>query len=249
MPAGISTQIVTKRGLPDIPAVGTAPTLWLRADKGVDVSTEGAAVGTWNNQQGGAGNATQATTNNKPTLELSGLGGRPCIRFLKTSFPQHMTGTITLSGASQTVFMACNLDAHEAGNRRLIAFPTNTPNDVAAGDFLIYDPNSASDVRLLFDVTDKSVVALSAAANHVLMVKFDGTNTTSAVDGTAGTTVAGTASHATIEYILAAGRNASAPGYLPVNMRLAEVAVYNAALSTGDVTTVTNYMKTRYGIA
>lgn len=251
MPAGASFGFIRSvaSSTPDIPTVTTTPTLWLRADKGTNTTTNGAAVSAWNNQLGAAGNAAQGTSNNQPTYATSGIGGRPAIRFLNTSFPQHMSGTITLSGALQTIFMVLNLDAHAAGNHRLLALPTGTVDDLQTGDCLIFDPNTTNDISMLEVVTTKSVASgLTAAANHILMFKFDGTNSTSAVDGSAGTSVGATVTHTAAKYVLSAGQNASATGYLPVSMYLAEVAIYNAALSAPDVATVLAYMKTRYGI-
>ena len=57
--------------------------LWLEADKGVTPS--GGPISTWADQSGHGNNATQTTTGNKPALVPNVLNGLPVVRFNGTS--------------------------------------------------------------------------------------------------------------------------------------------------------------------
>lgn len=54
--------------------------IWLRADRGVTKDSAN-RIATWADQSGNNRNATQSSTNVKPTLDANGLNGRPVVRF------------------------------------------------------------------------------------------------------------------------------------------------------------------------
>lgn len=66
-------------GSPDAEVPTTGLKLWLRADQGVVSS--GAQVSSWQDQSGNANHATMATASRQPSLITGALNGKPVLRF------------------------------------------------------------------------------------------------------------------------------------------------------------------------
>jgi len=121
----IEIYLASKYGLPQppIPIVGLQ--LWLRADAGID--TLNGTVSRWHDQSGNGNDAIQASISRQPLLVAGALNGKPVLRFDGLNDKLGFTGTTHM--AQFSLFVVINNHSGIANNQgNVITFG-------AAGDF------------------------------------------------------------------------------------------------------------------
>jgi hypothetical protein len=111
---------ISMSGAQSIPTAGLQ--LWLRADVGVD--TLNGTVSRWHDQSGSGNDAIQASASRQPVLVPGALNGKPVLRFDGLNDKLGFTGTTHMTQFS--LFLVINNHAGTAGNTgNVITFGAN----------------------------------------------------------------------------------------------------------------------------
>ncbi len=228
--------------------------LWLKADAGVfedsakttPATDDGDVIGAWADQSGNGNDATQGTTANKPTLRLNVVNGLPVIRF---------------DGTNDILTIALDLGLGAIDN--LAIFFVVNPVDTASSKIVLGNQANAGNRQGL-------VIFHNATENLTYETRFNAGNITSLVAGTVDINfVLGSA-------LLDSGtqelyRNGSLEGsgaqedmaghdaslFIGINRSgggaryegdMAEIILYNVALSNTQQVQVETYLNERYAI-
>lgn len=237
-------------------ATATAPTLWLSADVTVYTDTglttpvvsDGDLVAGWKDRSGVGHNFTQGTAGSRPSYRLAVRNGKPVIRFdgvdnLMTNAALLSTYITDTAYTVFAVFKATVLNSAGAttyGNDGLIAdtgayfglYLKNTPR------VSIYNWDGADHAaHQTINTTDFNVIQARHESGNLYISKNGGADSSPTVSG--GTdNLGGT-------MVLGADRL----GAIFFDGDLAELIIYNVALSSGDRTGVTNYLRNKYAIS
>ena len=219
---------------------------WLRADAGVTYNS--GQVSLWADQSGNGNNAGQATSADQPTLSTGAINGLPALSFNGSSqFLQFGSGFANFSSGA-SIFVVTNpatLGSYQtwvsfgnSGSNYLGLEQTSTSGSVS---FYTYSGSSSSAVT--------AASALSASQYQLVESVYNGTNTATIYNngvqkGTGSSLLtAPTTPPRTINYV---GQFAGSGAYL--NGQIAEILVYNTALSSVQRAAVESYIYSKYGI-
>lgn len=205
--------------------------LWLRADKGITLST---GVSQWNDQSSSGNNATQATGSAQPTYNATDVAYNRCPTL---SFAQASTQTLTLASrlpaqpftlfvVGQSSSLATQQSFFSDSNIVTIYW-TGTVWAIYAGASV----NSANS-------TQNSPLAFCGVFNTNTSSLYINSSASPAASGNISlNNPAGTES-------IGGG---SAAGYL--NGKIAEIIVYSGAMSIANISSTFSYLGSRYGQA
>jgi hypothetical protein len=220
--------------------------LWMRADKGV-TETEG-AVSAWGDQSGNFNNAQQPTASQRPILMADAAAGKPALRFdgVDDSLVVAHSPTLAITGDISSFFVV-NFD--DFATFRAVWAKTNN-NLPASVDFYtlpdtgiprVFRGNGAASLANLEGFT-------APVAGELAIIGFDMTGPTlrQFFNGV---------ENGVLE-ITATPGDTGAPVYIGTRgdqftrMKgdIAEIIIYDAALSDTDRATVFSYLGARYGI-
>lgn len=221
--------------------------LWLRADKGVtDVA---GAVSAWSDQSGNFNNAGQASAASRPALVSEAINGNPALSFdgVDDSLMIPSSATLAIVGDISTFFV---VKFDDFGTFRAVWAKTQA-NLPASTDFYTLP---GSGLPRVFRGHGSGVAGFSDGINAPVPRAF----------GIIGFDQSGTTLHhyfngqpngeGTITAVLG---DTGAPVFIGtrgdqvtrMKGQIAEIIIYNAALSEADRTTVFSYLGRRYGIA
>lgn len=230
--------------------------LWLAAG-GITGLADGATVATWPDRSGNGFNATQATEANKPLYKVNIINGRPVVRFDGTNDTMALTGgalDIVRNVSGATIFAVVK-STGAAQNGRVVFFA----NNVAATSRLSLHQSVAPNWEAIYrrldaDAADTLTDGAANTSPHVLSLVRDyaaatatlyvdgGSGTTDATANTAGSTSDTASANAQIGASSAAGGN-------PFPGDIAEVIIYNRALTTAERKSIELMLGNKYGIA
>lgn len=242
------------------PASVAGLVLWLKADSGTyqdaDATTVAAAdadpVGGWLNQVTGITYATQSTADKRPVLKLNILTGKSVIRFDGADGGDSLEAAAIGTGIGATLFVVGVRRGVPGNNACLVALKKGAGNndyDAAGRAVLGFFPAATrmSAYRNNAELSDAGAwPAVDAAFLHSSV--FDGVNHTSYLNGVAGTAVASVGSFDFTSILLAARWYSDAEQNPHFQVDLAEVILYNTALSTGQLAQIHNYLNTRWSV-
>lgn len=206
--------------------------LWLYGD--TIGGSSGSAVSTWSDSSGNANSATQATSGQQPVKIDSVVNGHTIVRF--DGSQQSLVLATAYSSTTNTIFAVFK----ETATRFIALGQGNsaTPNGTFFG--------SAYAINFLLWRNDSDAGLTLADTNPSAFVVLAGVNSSGSAemwrDGISKGT--GTVS-ATLNYSTIGTRSVDAQRSTG---DIAELIVYNSALSTGDRQTVEDYLGTKYGI-
>lgn len=207
--------------------------LWLRADLGITIGT---GVSTWADQSGNSANATQATGSKQPTVASAQINGRDALHFVAAS-SQYMTGSFASSITTATLFVVGNQSADSQGY-----FEADPVNVVNTG-LSTFNTGGSQFVRRTTTGHDATATA-SLNANQVITGMVQSTRTDIWTNGTAGTANTDTVTLASLNNYRI---GSIAQDLFFLNGYIAEVIVYNSALSSSDRQKVEAYLRNRWG--
>lgn len=243
---GAGSASATSAGIspvaPFAPTSITGLQLWLDASQISGVTTDGSAVASWTDMSGNARHATQATSGSQPVLKTAanGINGSPVVRFdgvddwLKTAsfttISQPITAFIIYKPIAHPTGSTRSIVAEAAGFDRIAAHTTGGNLTISAGS------NLFSSQFLTLGTPRIIRCVVNGASSSMTFNNGVGTTTTTGNAG-ANTFVGG---------LNIGGENGA--GFAP-NSDVAEVIVYNAALTGPQIAQVENYLSEKYGIA
>lgn len=230
-----------------VPATQFAPpmisgmVLWLRADQGITLGT-GSQVATWADQSGHGNNVTQATATARPTLSASGGPmGQPCLNFASASLQMLDRASAVVSASPWSAFVVQETSTPASEGFSFYVGGLSSSNGLGFGlngsDRVIW----YSGASILVDgVCPTSTWELWSAVNT-------GTTTTFSVNGSSQSVT-----NPTVQPIApsaATGIGGSTDTAADTwNGSIAEVILYNRALTAPEVALLNSYFSTRYGV-
>ena len=225
-------------GLGSGPGAPFAPTdiagllLWLKAD--ALALSDGAAVSSWTDSSGNGRHFTQATGTRQPLYKSGIIGGKPVVRFDGTDDLLTHAGVSTGSNSWTAFFVLSHSQVAPFG-MILIELPSgaglylNSDGTMGRADFY----TGASDIYGTNFVANTPHLITCHVNAGSLQLYLDGV-----IDGTPSGGVGA------VNY---AAMGDDGVGSI-LKADLADILVYNSALSTTDRTNVETYLKTKYGL-
>ncbi|MEZ4363434.1 MAG: LamG-like jellyroll fold domain-containing protein [Kofleriaceae bacterium] len=231
---GLASRTVNVTVIDDDRPPTTGLHLWLNSDVGIQLGT-GALVAGWLDQSGNGRDATMATVARQPTLVTAALNGHPVLRFsgaqslALTSFTQTTTFTVFVVGRNTRV----------GGVSMILGPGGSSPNNQMRWE---------SSTQALFVGTGNGMpVSTSTIGNtmvfHSLSARYDGSSMIVYRDGSPTSTHSFTTSG---PWILA--QVGAYYGSEFMQGEVAEVMIYDRALSDTERNTVNNYLRTKYNL-
>jgi hypothetical protein len=221
--------------------------LWLRADKGV--TEAGGAVSAWNDQSGNFNNPIQTDPARRPVLVDNVLNGEPVLRFdgLDDSLVAPSSPTVAITGDITTFFVVNFVDFDT-----FRAVWAKTQNNLPASTDFYTLPGTGQ--PRVFRGNGSGSAGFSDGLNSLVagtfaIVAFDQSGTTlhhylNGQPNGDGTITAALGDTGAPLHIGTRGDQ-----FTRMKGDIAEIIIYDAALSEEERTTVFNYLGRRYGIA
>lgn len=217
---------------------------WLVADD--ILQADNTAVASWRDRVSGA--ATQATSGLQPTLQTGEVNGHAVVRF--DGVDDWMTTPSTALNSDLTVISVCKFTTATSGRGpvgldgaggRVFIMRYDIPGGVNNAAFISYNSTSGTvfDNQTPYTPTNWNVITGARSANTA-QVFVNGTSS-AATTGTAG--LVGRSG----SFVIAVGRaDTFNTSYLPGD--IAEILVYDHALTSGERATVHSYVQNTYAI-
>lgn len=221
--------------------------LWLKADK-ITGLTDGSTVSSWTDYSGNNNNATQSIEANKPFFitGISTLNGKPAVRFDGTS--DFMSLASQVIGSQQfTIFAVVNSTAVSPANREIFSNwdTTNTMTSI----FIGHGNVSLTKIRLTDELANGGDVTFPST-HYILTGMSSSSNVTTYKNGAqigAKGSAFGTPRVLTTAYYI--GKQGSYSGGEYWMGDIAEIIVYDGALSASDGNVILNYLAGKYNIS
>jgi hypothetical protein len=222
--------------LPDIAGLQ----LWLDADDSDTITLNGGTVSQWNDKSGNGYNVSQSTASNQPTYTASALNGKSVVRF---DGGDELNGSATVVGGStnRTVFVVFNCNNFGTTPAYGVTLGDSTSNGESFG--------VSREIAVRVNSGYRTWTTAVDSTHAIVTIVLDGTSTTGLSAWKNGSILtANLTSARTLN--TAAGfivGNGTAGGEL--NGDVAEIIVYNSALSTSDRQSVESYLSIKWGIS
>jgi hypothetical protein len=222
--------------------------MWLKADAGL--TKNGNTVAQWADQAGNGANATQATVSRQPVFVTTAINGKPAVQF--DGADDFMEFTLPVSGLSEMTIVVVNssrteLDASMFGSYRSSIYWGDQRN---TGVSALYLTPLSPEMQFRFGGTTAygkylRPTKLGAAWSVSTAVKQAG-NERLFVNGTQVYSVTGQPATITgVPNLGNLGRGFNGVGYIG---QIAEVLVYNRALTDTERSELNTYLKSKYGL-
>lgn len=246
---------------PFTPTSITGCKLWLDASDTSSISVSGSDVTQWNDKSGNGYNFTQGTSANRPSSGTRTINSLNVIDFDGTNDSLTTSAAKSafnfLHSAASTIFIVLQQDTV---NNIKVIFSTGI-QPYSSGDigFFLYS-NAPADYQMGVSNASTYVSRINANFNETVArydtIKSDPTNGTAgnrlkysksgaAFAGSNSDTGTVTTSNSTNDLTLA---NATNGGFAPMNGCIGEVIIYDSVLSDTNITTVQNYLDTKWAI-
>ena len=220
--------------------------LWLDAEQGVykDAGTTLAAnnetVQQWNDQSGNGNHVSQATAGERPTLKTSGINSKYSVEF---SASDRLFSSVINVSAPNTIFAVFNITSSDTAGACVYDSYNNTRHnffwDVANTNYRAAAVNVESTTQSILTADYISAVIYNGASS------FIGMNGADVGDG--GVDL-GSNSLDGISLGKLRGNPAPLAGTYSLFGQIAELIVYDSALSTTDREAVETYLADKWGI-
>ena len=252
---------LSKNVPPFSPSDITGLKAWYDASDTATISLSGSAVTQWNDKSGNAFNLTQSTGANRPTSGVNTINSKNVLDFDGNDYLQASTASnwkFLHDTSGSTVFFVAyygstsDYEAHYATSGGA-ATAVGTLNYKTNGDIM-----GCVMVRGVAGtyVVDANNGTISDNANHQISYAMDPNNGTAAnrakyrIDKTAqtqGNSQTGAPSTADPEFALRLGTYDTVTSW-GFSGKIAEVIMYTGLLSDGDITSVQDYITSKWGI-
>lgn len=205
--------------------------MWLRADAGVTTNASGVTM--WADQSGAANDATQASAINEPALLNGALNGLPAINFLGDDW---LIFDSALSLQDLTIFVVARNNGAGVG---MILGPAAVNNQIR-----YENPTQILSVGVGNGLSSITSTIGDNQVHHSLSIRYDGATWEVWRDGLlASSTPEGVTGPLTL------GRLGSwFSGQFGLIGEIAEVMVYDVALSPAEREAVEDYLRTKYAL-
>lgn len=213
--------------------------LWLKADS--LALSDGDPVATWADSSGLGNNATQGTSGFRPTFQTNELFGLPVVRF--DGSDDYLTIPVSHSGTSLTVFIVAKRISgagNNSGNASFFLSSTSADWNDTRNFVLAYNPSTI--LQAYRNGSLSTATHPGDGVTYLLVTKFDSSNHTAYLNGSAQSPVPSTGSFGFDTIFLGARYDGSAP-FQRDNFDVGEFIVYDSALSDGDRGGIETYLQ------
>jgi len=230
---------------PNLPLTISGLALWLDADDATTLfqdsagttpaASDGDPVGQWADKSGNDRHATQATPGARPTVQLAEQNGRAIIRGDGTD--DVMTATITAK-ETRTLFVVAHKQAASALSKQAWGF---------ASDAQLYANTNDGAGTLYWSTEAGAVVSIGGTVTNwnIIALVFAGLSScTPRLNGVAGSAFDPKNSYKDAVSLTLLGRPLVAGG----DYDLAEVLLFDSALSADDLAAIETYLGTKWSI-
>jgi hypothetical protein len=232
---------------------GTNLQLWLRADMGVETNSDG-TVNTWLDQSGQSNNAVQGAQGNPPLLLANAVNGKPSIQLNGTNGEYLQVANSPSLEITGDIASLVVVQQPPDTDYRMVWFQGGThgypsPNGLmlAAGD---PTPNRGTGANETQDVYYGTV---NVQPNQYALIAFSqaGTNMTQFLNGIPNGTQSSTITpfDGDGDSLLYIGTRADFYDIYTSDLQIAELMIFNTALTGTNLTDVENYLGSKYGFA
>lgn len=217
--------------------------LWLDADDSDTITLNGSTVSQWNDKSGNDYNVSQGTASNQPTYQSAVLNSKSVVRFDGTNDRLFNTTAQPVSGSNnRTIFIVFSCNSASPTDYSLYFGPSNG----GYGEVMGISQEIAVRVNQgnrVFDQSnsDGSHAFVTFIQNGTNISNFDAWKNGTALSATS--TLSRELNTGTGLYLGSHGDNSSF-----LDGDIAEIIVYNSALSTSDRESVESYLSTKWGI-
>lgn len=237
---------------PFSPANLAGLSLWLKADAGVTLS--GSNVTAWADQ---SGNGRTVTVNNSPSFTASSINGKPTIDFNgATQFVDALTPAFVGNNNFSVIWAFKYVGDSTVGDGYSpnVSFLSNTGADQGAFHYIKNENKFSASYPLAFNGWEsydynEEEFTYSDGSNYILeFVSYDQISEDYSVrrnNITEGSEQIGTAASSDVIGIRIAGQES--PERFG-NIRMAEIMVYNATLTSPQLSQIRNYLNNKYAI-
>lgn len=222
---------------------GNGLIMWLRADMGV--TTSGSNVTKWSDESGAGNNASQSVTGNQPTLVTNAINGLPAVNFTSSSsqFLQVPPGLADFTSGT-SIFAVLSPATFPVGARIL-----DFGNGAASDNLLVEEPSSNAAALYTYNTSSPTSATASNAltANQFqLLEAIDGSATarifTNSVQQGQSTTMNNLNNISRSKNFI--GQASAGGSYF--NGKIAELLVYNRAVTPTEQAQIEGYLTNRY---
>lgn len=214
--------------------------LWLDANDTETITLNSNTVSSWNDKSGNGYHVSQSTATNQPTYTYSALNSKNVVRFDGANDVLTNTTDTPVGGSTnRTVFVVFN---HNSG---IIKYPFVLGNSTSTGQAF----GISQEIAVRVNSGSRKWSTAVDSTHAIVTIVLDGTSTTdlSAWKNGSSLTVSSTA----VQTINTAAGFIIGNGPSGGNLQgdVAEIIVYNSALSTSDRQSVESYLSTKWGIS
>jgi len=238
---------------PAVPATGLVT--WLKADAGVTSSSGN--VSAWADQSPAGNNAVQATGGNQPTLVTSAINGKPALSFNGTSSYLTVTDNTSLRLANVTI-LAVAIRNGGTDYGRIVSKPYFNTSGQWNGPYVAYDlsrdPNGVPYMSCTVGGSNLGVnvgVPMNSGPAYLFSATYDGTTESVRQNGASPLTRSASGSidngDATRKDLVIGGSSVYWP-YQDFPGKIAEVLIYNRALTDTERQQAEVYLADKYGV-
>lgn len=215
--------------------------LWLKADA-ITGLVNNDPVTTWEDSSTANNDATQATGAAKPVYKTNIVNGKPVLRFDAARYMDTpANSTLSQTDDTITIFAVARLGA-TAGFSAIISCDTGDDG------WKLHHDNGNSFFKFRYGSQAPSFPAVNTTDFHIYAGVVDATNTSPFMDGTAVTPVATDTTTAQIDTKARIGAYRSNSTSNLLNGDIAEILIYDSALSSTDREAIEGYLGWKYGI-
>ena len=216
--------------------------LWLDAADSNSLVLTGGLVTTWNDKSGGGRNAT---ANTGITLNASGLGtGYPALTFTSS---QWLTGSVSITGTTLSIFSIFSLNSLSPFAARVIALAASEANDYNNVGYMGLLRQSAAAMGPYRNGTYTST-STPYSTRVMNTTYFDGTNQYTSTNGGTLASNPSSGTFAVSTYRIANNTNTGDSGAAAFYGFIGEVIVYNTALTATQRQQVEGYLAWKWGL-
>ena len=241
-PGYMSAALPTQEAFDPTDVAGVAA--WYDATDFTTITKNGSnRVQTWADKAGSTNSLTTSSSEDRPTWTASGQNSLPVVRFDGTEQMDVSAGLFSVPNGASTMFIVSKRAAESSGAETIF----NMSDATAADFFMIY---SATPGTITYKSRDGaggslSLGSLTLTNFNILRGRRSGTTQAIAANGSTEAINASGVSSAGIDSGDVGVSNADS---LFLTGDVAEVLIYSASLSTGDISSVETYLSNKWNI-
>lgn len=226
--------------LSNVPQTTSNLVLWLRGDAGLTIDGSN-KVSAWSDQSGNGHHALPATSTASPTLTMSALNGLPVVQFNSAGGTRLSISNSTLLNPSAGVSVMAVVRRTSGATVARVLSKTNGSTGYGL------DFSNGTTVRSLINNTSSASTTLAATISGVVAAIYSTTDGNKIyVNG--GAPVLATYSTAIVSNTTSVGLGGDAVGGSYLDGEIAELLVFNKAITDDERKDVEAYLYEKYGV-